>query len=721
MGLNRIVLRSCQSDPAQRYKSAAALAEDLQRGDVQHPPKSRKALRFALAAAAAGIAILAFFKIAGAPSLPPRPPGLIAWWRGEDGRDSVGNAALDSLDGTGFAAGKVGRGFSFDGAAHRPLASNAAALNFGAHQDFSIEAWIQSFPVETELGLMPIVSKARSPRDAELVGYALSLNHGRLAFSFCDTAERLSAVALSTGPDLQDGQFHHVAASVRRDSHTGGILCVDGEVILTFDPTARSGSLSNAEPVRIGFHPDPQYQVFFKGVIDEVSLYNRALSAEEIQSIHRAGSAGKYDPHPSLNSLTLLPPVDLASGGGPTQSTTADLDGDGAMDIIVAEPNRHALSLYRNLNRGGTLGVASFALPLTLPPGDSGPNHVVVADLDGDGRPELITCEYHTNSIAVFRNVSRPGKLSFIGPIFLAASGRPLHLTIKDLDGDGRPEIASVNLSDTISVFRNACPRGEIRPESFASRLDLVIGAPRCDPRIPRDPNEADAPPEIPGAYPNGMVAGDLNGDGRMDLAIVNFYGTNISIFENAGAPGKLDANTFRRGPDLPASEHNRCIALGDVDGDGKPELLIGSTNRLVSIYRNISRPGPLAVDSFAPRVEVETTGWINDIILGDLNRDGKPDLIVYTQISDNLSVFQNLSTPGSITAASLAPRLDFHTGNNPTAVDVADLDGDGWLDCVFANQYDGTISIRRNAGSATAGDSSFPRRLTGWFQKTSK
>src|SRR6185295_6749225 len=89
------------------------------------------------------------------PDLPPHPPGLIAWWKGDgDGSDSSGHLTIEQLDGVGFGEGKVGLGFEFDGKPHCLTLSNAAALNFGAHQDFSIEAWIRPLPAETSYGIM---------------------------------------------------------------------------------------------------------------------------------------------------------------------------------------------------------------------------------------------------------------------------------------------------------------------------------------------------------------------------------------------------------------------------------------------------------------------------------------------------------------------------------------------------------------------------------------
>jgi Concanavalin A-like lectin/glucanases superfamily len=77
--------------------------------------------------------------------------------------------------------------------------------------------------------------------------------------------------------------------TVMRNSKTGGKLFVDGRCIQTFDPTEVAGDLSNDQPLRIGNHACPDYRCFFHGLITEVSLYRRALTTAEIETLYRAG------------------------------------------------------------------------------------------------------------------------------------------------------------------------------------------------------------------------------------------------------------------------------------------------------------------------------------------------------------------------------------------------------------------------------------------------
>jgi hypothetical protein len=212
--------------------------------------------------------------------------GLVALWSGEgDGVDSVGGHDAVVPGGITYVPGKVGQCFNFDGRPNRITVPDAPALDFGPNQDFSIGAWISPLPASATTGVMSVVDKRNAPNNIQCQGYEFNLVDGRVHCRLADSLEGNGSDWGPAGPDLRDGNFHYITLTVMRSSNTGGHLYVDGQVVLEFDPTSVPGDLSTTVPLRIGNHPDPAYHSFFKGRIDEVAIYNRALSTAEVQAI----------------------------------------------------------------------------------------------------------------------------------------------------------------------------------------------------------------------------------------------------------------------------------------------------------------------------------------------------------------------------------------------------------------------------------------------------
>ena len=239
---------------------------------------------------------LLFLPCAQATSWVATDQGVIGLWHGDgNGDDAVGgnNAAL--FNGVKFADGVIGLGFKCDGGDGRIIVSNTPVLNFAVGHDFSIEAWIKPLAAPGNFhGVMTVVSKRVSPNTVTALGYELYLHDGALSFQLADKLIPFNWYNFEpAGPDLRDGKFHHVAVTVERLSTTGGKLYVDGKVVSTFDPTICPGDLSNNGPLRIGNHPTDGLPAGFNGIIDEVSIYNRALSPAEILTMSSSGAGVK--------------------------------------------------------------------------------------------------------------------------------------------------------------------------------------------------------------------------------------------------------------------------------------------------------------------------------------------------------------------------------------------------------------------------------------------
>lgn len=238
------------------------------------------------------------------------PPNMVGWWPGDNSPNDISglgnNGTLQGL--ATYGGGTVGNAFALNATGDFvEVLGNPPSLDFSL-RNFSIDAWIRT--TNTTGSTITIVDK-RTGTTANPVGYHVFLAGGQLGFQLADGSPVLNHVN-PLSPVITDGNWHHVAATINRSSTTGGNLYVDGSVVHTFDPTTRPGNISNTANLRIGQHyvTSVQPSQAFQGGIDEVEVFNRELSATEIQAIYNAGSAGKCKVMPRPTG-----PTSIVGGG----------------------------------------------------------------------------------------------------------------------------------------------------------------------------------------------------------------------------------------------------------------------------------------------------------------------------------------------------------------------------------------------------------------------
>ncbi|MFH0780169.1 MAG: LamG-like jellyroll fold domain-containing protein [Parcubacteria group bacterium] len=228
------------------------------------------------------------------------PPSMISWWPSDGNALDIWDSNHGTLmNGAAFAPGKVAQAFSFDGVNDYVKVPDSSSLNFGVGSGFSIDAWIKT----RKQDFQSIIDKREAPGNQNTRGYHLYLYKGLLGFQMADASA--PSPTCSNNPltssctnwvsqsQLADGQWHHVAVTVLRGSITGGTLYVDGMPVLIFDPTVRIKSLANKADLLIAKHQFSTSANYFSGNIDEIEIFNRAITAAHVQSIYNAGSAGK--------------------------------------------------------------------------------------------------------------------------------------------------------------------------------------------------------------------------------------------------------------------------------------------------------------------------------------------------------------------------------------------------------------------------------------------
>jgi hypothetical protein len=209
----------------------------------------------------------------------------------------------------------------------------------------------------------------------------------------------------------------------------------------------------------------------------------------------------------TIGTISFGPGTAYATGLWPYSCITGDADMDGKSDIIVTNYNSNSVSVLRNIS---TTGSISFAAKVDFSTGTN-PFNLAMGDLDGDNKPEIVQTNSNSQSVSVFRNTGSPGTVSFAIPVDLITANLPLGVSINDLDGDGKQDIALANFgSNSLSVFRNTCTSGVI---SFGSKVDFATGT-----------------------SPRTASIGDIDGDNKPDLVSTNSNSNTFSVFRNQAA-----------------------------------------------------------------------------------------------------------------------------------------------------------------------------------------
>ena len=340
------------------------------------------------------------------------------------------------------------------------------------------------------------------------------------------------------------------------------------------------------------------------------------------------GSLGATDAFPtSLFAPSTTSGATISSGGTAYEVKLADMDVDGRLDLIAPLTGTDAVRVWRKSASGGSY---AFDSGVNFPTAAS-PQSCAVADIDGDGQPDIIT-GHSGSQIAVLRNTSTSGVVnssSFAAAVTFATDGTAEIVAVGDLDGDGKPEIIAATPSGKVCIFRNQSTVGVIDSSSFASRIDISTGETM-----------------------RGVRLGDLDGDGDLDLITLDYYnndGNEIPVLRNKHTGGVLSATSFDRADDLIGNGSDRShLDLADMDGDGKLDVagVTGLGDGVV--WRNLSPvAGPQSI-SFDSRLAVTMGIQANGGVCADFDGDGRPDIAGVRDNAGQLTLVRNIHAFGT-------------------------------------------------------------------------
>ena len=515
----------------------------------------------------------------------------------------------------------------------------------------------------------------------------------------------LNAPSDVVGADLNaDGRMDLVVANTGANRVT-----IYFRTILGTYPAAPSISLGNAStgsPVSVAVADLDR-----DGDLDVVS----ANAATNTVTIWYATGPGAFSPAPS---------VVLGGAGitqGPSSVAIGDLDGDGRPDIACANLAGNSLCVFLQQPAGGFLGTPTFTLATSGYP--IAPARLEISDVNGDGWRDLVAAD-GGNDLTAWMWQPANGRFA-PQPIVLGSNGSlasPTSVVAADFDGDGNVDLAATNGGgDDVAVFQ------QIGGASYdLTAADVVLGSPVVTPSlagIAVGDLDGDGDLDIVSASPgsnslaifeqlspavfasdpasvlgsasdtNGVravVAVDLNGDGRLDIASANAAGGTIAVFLQDPVDGFRATADFVLGAGLIGAPVS--IAAGDFDGDGRMDLVTAnSSGNSLALFLQ-------PADGFAGVTPVllgsgATTKNPSHVVAVDVDRDGDLDIVCVNTAGNDVAVFLNPGD-GVFPAAPSLVLGSAATTPSPRAVAIGDLDGDGDPDIAVAVGGNSTIAV---------------------------
>jgi hypothetical protein len=356
--------------------------------------------------------------------------------------------------------------------------------------------------------------------------------------------------------------------------------------------------------------------------------------------------------------------VALPKDFGAVSVAAADLDGDGRVDLAVT--GRTGVCVLLGDGRGGFRPCAPVVA-------GANPTAIVVADLNGDGREDLVVANHETDYVTLLVNAGA-GRFT-TRPLHLRSFPHPHAVAAGDFDRDGKPDLAVDSWGeDRVTLLfgkddwhgpGTSLPIGTnpyhtltaadvdgdgnvdlVAPNWGKGTVSVLLGDGRGHfAHAPGSPFRA-------GPTPFAAAVADVDGDGRPDILVANYSGHADATADDGLTWIRNDGN--RRFTPFPIrvarGDYSASVAAGDVNGDGIADVALPNTNGASVTLLFGSRDGPRGGETVA------TMPAPYAIALADLNGDGRADLVVASQKSDEILVFLAAAGPPRATPHARRP-----------------------------------------------------------------
>lgn len=356
-------------------------------------------------------------------------------------------------------------------------------------------------------------------------------------------------------------------------------------------------------------------------------------------------------------------------GKEPMAVAVADLNRDGRQDVITVNAMANSITVLLGWGNG------AFAPPRHLENVGDTPMAVAVTDFNGDGAFDLVTANAESNDVTVLLGRG-DGTLAFVPRIDV--DQRPTAVAVaegeEDLNNDGKSDVVTANANaNTITLLR-----GDGKGGFFKTRHKMVCGE-----------------------RPVAIAVADLDRDGWRDLITANVDSDDIAIMRGRVGGTFSAAECFPKENGKESLQRPLAVAVADLDGDNALDIITANAaSDNVAIFwgkKNYDNPEPVPLGTACRCKLGNRTDRRRPVALAvaDLNRDAIPDLIIANEASNDVSILRGLGQGLFDTSRNCVPVCD---GRRPTAIAVAageaDLNRDGRPDLVTANTGSSNLSI---------------------------
>lgn len=399
--------------------------------------------------------------------------------------------------------------------------------------------------------------------------------------------------------------------------------------------------------------------MFVLSLVDIISSqFTRPLNRRMRRASASCFGSGQLQCLESLEGRQLLTfnlAVNYAVATAPQDVVTADFNGDGRLDILTANSGSHNVSVILG-NTNGT-----FQPALNSPTGNN-PLSAAVGDFNEDGKLDIATANSGDVSVLLGN-----GNGTFQPPVSIGFSdgSSPSSVAVGDFNGDG-----NLDLGVTSNIWRNGSWGYGYYPGWYEGYAHVLLGA---------GTGAFASPLTSTGfGYINSSTLVDFNGDGMSDLAVATETGVVLFRGATTGAIGQ---------PTSVSSVYAASLATGDVNNDGKPDLVTANVwTDTASVFLGNGSGGFGAAQQSPP------VSRPSSLTISDFNGDGRGDLLA-TSAGGTIGVLLGTGT------GEFRPQLTVSTGTTPVAMAVGDFNGDGRKDAVSANAGSNNVSVLLNDG----------------------